>query len=476
MIERQKRKARHGEQRNFDSGGFGQRDNLAQVFFGFRRRLPPQKIVAAGADNDERRAMTAQHGGKAAQCLGAGFAGDSGVYDFAPDERLQPLRIADLRADAGSQTVAERDDDGFLRQARDGRRRRASGERQNQRQKREGEAHGGGIIRRLARGKIAAAMETTPLDSIAEWLAAAVGAPIDLRGARPIGGGCIHDCYRIEGGDSAWFVKINAAAKIGSLRGEYLGLSQLSAAGGLRVPAPLAVGLTADGKRAALAMEWLDLGARAGIAEWRQMGAGLARLHDADIGEINRALRARAAPPESILPEDSFGCRIANATLGDEPGFVGEDSEWADFFCARRLDFQFRQCEKIRGRRFALREKALAAARRLLPRAPKRSLLHGDLWSGNVGFAQAGEGAEATIFDPAPLVGDGEFDLAMTELFGGFAPAFYDGYRAARAIDDGYAQRRTAYQLFHILNHYNLFGDGYLRAAESMIADLARAA
>ena len=90
--------------------------------------------------------------------------------------------------------------------------------------------------------------------------------------------------------------------------------------------------------------------------------------------------------------------------------------------------------------------------------------------------ARAGEGAEATIFDPAPLVGDGEFDLAMTELFGGFAPAFYDGYRAARAIDDGYAQRRTAYQLFHILNHYNLFGDGYLRAAESMIADLARAA
>ena len=321
-------------------------------------------------------------------------------------------------------------------------------------------------------------METTPLDSIAQWLAAAVGAPIDLRGARPIGGGCIHDCYRIEGGDSAWFVKINAATKIGSLRGEYLGLSQLSAAGGLRVPAPLAVGLTADGKRAALAMEWLDLGARAGIAEWRQMGAGLARLHDADISEINRALRARAAPPESLLPEDSFGCRIANATLGDEPGFVGEDSEWADFFCARRLDFQFRQCEKIRGKRFALREKALAAARRLLPRAPKRSLLHGDLWSGNVGFARAGEGesAEAAIFDPAPLVGDAEFDLAMTELFGGFAPAFYDGYRAARAIDDGYAQRRTAYQLFHILNHYNLFGDGYLRAAESMIADLARAA
>ena len=65
-------------------------------------------------------------------------------------------------------------------------------------------------------------METTPLDSLAEWLTAAVGAPIDLRGARPVGGGCIHDCYRIEGGDSAWFVKINAAAKIGSLRGDIL--------------------------------------------------------------------------------------------------------------------------------------------------------------------------------------------------------------------------------------------------------------
>ena len=92
--------------------------------------------------------------------------------------------------------------------------------------------------------------------------------------------------------------------------------------------------------------------------------------------------------------------------------------------------------------------------------------MHGDLWSGNYGISRDGE---PVIFDPAVYFGDREADLAMTELFGGFGSEFYAGYQAAWPLDAGYQQRKTLYNLYHILNHYNLFGGGYASQAEGMI-------
>ena len=100
---------------------------------------------------------------------------------------------------------------------------------------------------------------------------------------------------------------------------------------------------------------------------------------------------------------------------------------------------------------------------------PLPSLLHGDLWSGN---AAALAGGEPVIFDPAIYYGDREADLAMTELFGGFPPAFYEAYGAEYPLDAGYATRRQLYNLYHVLNHLNLFGGGYRVQAERMIAQL----
>jgi len=100
---------------------------------------------------------------------------------------------------------------------------------------------------------------------------------------------------------------------------------------------------------------------------------------------------------------------------------------------------------------------------------PQPSLLHGDLWSGNAGELDHGE---PVIFDPAVYFGDRESDLAMTELFGGFAPGFYAAYDAAWPRDPGYPPRRTLYQLYHVLNHLNLFGAAYLTQAQNMIAEL----
>ena len=101
--------------------------------------------------------------------------------------------------------------------------------------------------------------------------------------------------------------------------------------------------------------------------------------------------------------------------------------------------------------------------------APQPSLLHGDLWSGNHAYLHDGT---PTIFDPAAYYGDRECDLAMTELFGGYPADFYAAYRAAYPLDAGYATRRELYNLYHILNHANLFGGGYARQAGQMMQRL----
>ena len=89
---------------------------------------------------------------------------------------------------------------------------------------------------------------------------------------------------------------------------------------------------------------------------------------------------------------------------------------------------------------------------------PQPSLLHGDLWGGNWAVESGGH---PVVFDPAVYYGDREADLAMTELFGGFDRGFYEAYRRTWPLDPGYDVRRDLYQLYHILNHFNLFGGGY---------------
>jgi fructosamine-3-kinase len=99
---------------------------------------------------------------------------------------------------------------------------------------------------------------------------------------------------------------------------------------------------------------------------------------------------------------------------------------------------------------------------------PAPSLLHGDLWSGNVGVARQ----QPVVFDPAVYYGDRETDVAMTELFGGFSGRFYQAYRETWPLDDGYPVRKTLYNLYHVLNHFNLFGGGYGSQAEHMMDSL----
>ncbi|HEV7822353.1 MAG TPA: fructosamine kinase family protein, partial [Burkholderiales bacterium] len=143
--------------------------------------------------------------------------------------------------------------------------------------------------------------------------------------------------------------------------------------------------------------------------------------------------------------------------------------DWPGFFKECRLGFQLklarRNCAPLqlldRG------ERLLSSMAPLFSnQAVKPALLHGDLWGGNAGFDRAGA---PVVFDPAAYYGDRETDLAMTELFGGFSADFYAAYRAESPLEAGYEVRKHLYNLYHVLNHFNLFGGGYAAQAQTLV-------
>jgi protein-ribulosamine 3-kinase len=226
----------------------------------------------------------------------------------------------------------------------------------------------------------------------------------------------------------------------GALAAERRGLRLLGESGAVRAPAVLAVvdPPPADGY-AFLLSAWLEGGPRVDMAT---LGTQLAALH-------------RVGAPAYGLDHDNY--------IGGNPQHNGWDSDWPRFFVERRLQPQI-EIAAEQGLLSAGRGRSLE---RLLNRvgdllagvARQPALLHGDLWGGNVVAAdpQGGPG----LIDPAVYYGDREAELAFTELFGGFSPAFYAAYNRAWPLEPGYAQRRDLYNLYHLLNHLNLFGEGY---------------
>ena len=279
--------------------------------------------------------------------------------------------------------------------------------------------------------------------AIEQAIAAAQGSAFLLARRQSAGGGCINEAWILEGEQGErWFLKLNAAHLLDMFEAEAHGLQEL-AKGGLRVPRPLAWGQAAG--RAYLVLEYLPLGGRGDSVA---LGEGLARQHQVQ------------AP--------RFGWHRDN-TIGATPQPNAWLDDWIAFLRERRLGHQLALAAE-QGYRGPLQERGARLLEELeeffVGYTPQPALLHGDLWSGNVGYTREGE---PVIFDPAVYYGDREADLAMTELFGGFPPQFYQAYRAVAPLDPGYAVRRELYNLYHILNHLNLFGSGYLHQAEAML-------
>ena len=268
---------------------------------------------------------------------------------------------------------------------------------------------------------------------------------------RAVSGGSINSCFRIhDRQERPWFLKVNAPDCADMFAAEAEGLRELRAALAVRVPEPVAHGVAEDS--AWLLMEWLELEPGTPQAAAR-LGERLALQHR-HVGE-------------------RFGWQRDN-TIGSTPQVNAGASDWLDFWSRQRLGLQLALASRQGYREVAARGQRLADA---LPglmdgHAPLPSLLHGDLWGGNWAMARNGE---PVIFDPAVYYGDREADIAMTELFGGFPAAFFRAYDAAWPLPPGYRRRRDIYNLYHVLNHLNLFGGGYESQALGLMDRLLRA-
>lgn len=284
---------------------------------------------------------------------------------------------------------------------------------------------------------------------IAARIAEASGEAFVLAGQHSVGGGCINNAEVLEGSGRRYFVKLNDSARLDMFEAESAGLDAIVQSGAIRAPRPLCSGKA--GGRAYLVLEYLDLGGHTGGASDAALGRALAALH--------RTTQAR------------FGWWRDN-TIGATPQINTPADDWIGFFREQRLHCQLQLATANGGGARLQRagEKLLDVLPAFFPGyRPAPSLLHGDLWGGNHGVLADGT---PVVFDPAVYFGDREADLAMTELFGGFGSGFHAAYREAWPLDPGYRVRKNLYNLYHILNHFNLFGGGYGGQAERMIGDL----
>jgi protein-ribulosamine 3-kinase len=275
---------------------------------------------------------------------------------------------------------------------------------------------------------------------MAPALAAALGS--DVAAATRVGGGCISPAWRVRLLDGReLFVKAAPAdASADLLESEAGSLRRLAAAGAIRIPAVLAEG------RGWLALEWLAPG-RPTQASWRELGRGLARLH-------------RTQGPGFGWDRDNF--------IGSLPQRNGEAASWAEFWARYRLRPQLQRAgSRLSSRAMADFEMLLRKLPELLQAGAEDgpSLLHGDLWSGNVLMTASGP----ALVDPSSYYGHREVDLAMAELFGGFPAAFHEAYAAEWPLLPGASVRRPVYQLYYLLVHVNLFGGSYVAGTEAAL-------
>jgi fructosamine-3-kinase len=256
-------------------------------------------------------------------------------------------------------------------------------------------------------------------------------------------------------------MKANRRENADFFRAEAEGLEALRSAGAISVPGVIARGV--DDNESFLLLEYIEEGRRSPAAS-EELGRRLAQLHMADTE--NMTVSDDMPGTANLVPGGRYGFLHDNY-IG--AGFqCNEPAEtWTEFFIERRLRPQFEKAsyywdidERKRIDRF------LDRLDRYLAEPERPSLLHGDLWAGNYMIDSSGE---PWLIDPAAYVGHAEADLAMTELFGGFDRRFYDSYRETAGIDSGYADRRDIYNLYHLLNHLNLFGGSYLYSVMSIV-------
>ena len=294
--------------------------------------------------------------------------------------------------------------------------------------------------------------------SLAQALVSLFGNSVAITQTDRLSGGDINKAYAltINTGDRI-FMKANSKSNADFFTAEAAGLSAIASTKTIATPEILCTG-TDDGEDVGYSFLLLKFikSAKARDDYWEVLGQELAALHKAD---------TKVLWPDSISC-DSFGFFQDNF-IGARPQVNNPCPSWISFFRDNRLAPQFKAADSY----FSPEDrnkitKLLDNLDKFLMEPSKPSLLHGDLWNGNV---MCGPLGKAILIDPAVYIGHAEADLAMTQLFGGFPQKFYDAYLESNPIEPGYEDRRDLYNLYQLLNHLNLFGPTYLGPVLSIV-------
>lgn len=294
--------------------------------------------------------------------------------------------------------------------------------------------------------------------SLEDALSAIIGKGTKVRSMDRIAGGDINDAFRLRlsSGDDI-FMKSNKKENISFFEAEAAGLGAIAGTGAVSTPELFCTGCDEGrGGFSFLLMAFID-GRRGGARRWGTFGEELAAMH--------------RAPTDGLVQNGEYGF------YGDN--YIGAGRQvnrpchsWVSFFRDYRLEIQFRRAKRYFGAA-DLRKITylLEHLDRFLVEPEQPSLIHGDLWSGNV---MAGPDGKLWVIDPAAYVGHAEADIAMTELFGRFPGEFYAAYQNAGLLAPGYERRRDLYNLYHLLNHLNLFGSAYLPSVMRTLEEYAK--
>jgi fructosamine-3-kinase len=249
-------------------------------------------------------------------------------------------------------------------------------------------------------------------------------------------GGDINECYMISDGEQRYFVKLNSRDFLQNFLTEADNLRILRATESVLVPEVVHVGYSKA--HAFIILNYYPTKVLDQIKPSYTLGQQLAKLH------------AWGEQKEYGFDQDNY----LGSTLQPNPWH----KKWPRFFSEQRIGWQL-QLLAEKGITLGDIDQIVATiSDRLMHHNPKPSLLHGDLWQGNIALGPFGP----LCYDPASYWGDRECDIAMTELFGGFVPEFYQGYNSIMPLDSSYQQRKDIYNFYHLLNHCNLFGGRYL--------------
>ncbi|EWH12289.1 fructosamine/Ketosamine-3-kinase [Catenovulum agarivorans DS-2] len=277
-------------------------------------------------------------------------------------------------------------------------------------------------------------------------LTKALNTEVKITGKQSVSGGDISQAFKINTSAGDFFVKVNKHSFYENFACEMLALNKIAKTQCIHTPKVQQVNTSQ--LYSYLILDYLEF-KPAKMEQWYLAGVQLAKMHQHDI-------------------QAQFGF--------DSNNFIGSTlqnnrwhNNWSTFFAEQRIGFQLELLLE-KGISIGDIDEIVATVHTLLkPRKPPASLLHGDLWQGNIAFANV-----PVIFDPASYYGDPEVDIAMSELFGCFPQEFYQGYQSVQKLDSGYAHRKHIYNFYHILNHANLFSGSYIEQSKDYLMQIAR--